>query len=161
MFSIVIGIQLIACIQSYRSIVPRIINHALGASPSCCYQQICYMNRRITPRRRRQLSNIKHIERKSSSIKSSLSDTINDDIEISNQELDNATNYASIIDTLSGITDPYDGDNIVEGGLVTNIVIKDNRSVSFDLVNKENRNTFMEDIKNLCLLELSMLEWVS
>jgi len=69
--------------------------------------------------------------------------------------------YDDIIDKLSSITDPYDGDSIVAGGLVSNIIIIDGRSVSFDLINRNNRNTFIDDIKNLCLLELSMLEWVS
>ena len=95
---------------------------------------------------------------------SSSIDTINGGVESSNTQEVNRVEllYNEVMEILSGITDPYDGESIVEGGMVSNIIISDgSSSVSFDLLNRNNRNTFMEDIKNLCLLELSMLEWVS
>ena len=175
MLFVTISMQIFICIHSYQSTalyrsLSSYTNHHITlvtASSLTTDSSITTSWERERRRKKRRCLSSKVGRRGWSMIQSSSSssiDTINGGVESSNTQEVNREEllYNEVMEILSTITDPYDGESIVEGGMVSNIIISDgSSSVSFDLLNRNNRNTFMEDIKNLCLLELSMLEWVS
>lgn len=176
MLFVTISMQLFVCIHSYQSTalyrsLSSYTNHHITlvtASSLTTDSSITSSWERERRKKKRRCLSSKVGRRGWSMIQSSSSsssiDTINGGVESSNTQEVNREEllYNEVMEILSTITDPYDGESIVEGGMVSNIIISDgSSSVSFDLLNRNNRNTFMEDIKNLCLLELSMLEWVS
>ena len=174
MLFVTISMQLFVCIHSYQSTalyrsLSSYTNHHINLvteSSLTTDSSITTSWERERRKKKRRCLSSKVGRRGWAMIQSSSSsiDTINGGVESSNTQEVNRVEllYNEVMEILSTITDPYDGESIVEGGMVSNIIISDGRSsVSFDLLNRNNRNTFMEDIKNLCLLELSMLEWVS
>jgi len=174
MLFVTISMQLFVCIHSYQSTalyrsLSSYTNHHINLvteSSLTTDSSITTSWERERRKKKRRCLSSKVGRRGWAMIQSSSSsiDTINGGVESSNTQEVNRVEllYNEVMEILSTITDPYDGESIVEGGMVSNIIISDgSSSVSFDLLNRNNRNTFMEDIKNLCLLELSMLEWVS
>jgi len=174
MLFVTISMQLFVCIHSYQSTalyrsLSSYTNHHITLvteSSLTTDSSITTSWERERRKKKRRCLSSKVGRRGWAMIQSSSSsiDTINGGVESSNTQEVNRVEilYNEVMEILSTITDPYDGESIVEGGMVSNIIISDgSSSVSFDLLNRNNRNTFMEDIKNLCLLELSMLEWVS
>lgn len=62
---------------------------------------------------------------------------------------------------LSSIVDPGAGTDIVDAGLVKDITVSENGDVQVLLSPNAVDPSFVDEIRKLCMLQLSMLEWVN
>jgi len=65
-----------------------------------------------------------------------------------------------VVSALQNIIDPNSGTDIVEAGLVGEIFVQNN-NVEISLLIDKTSVSIADEIKKLCMLEMSMLEWVS
>jgi metal-sulfur cluster biosynthetic enzyme len=65
-----------------------------------------------------------------------------------------------VLSALKNIIDPNAGSDIIEAGMVGTVRVID-QDVLVDLLIDKSSAAFADEVKKLCILELSMLEWVS
>lgn len=77
---------------------------------------------------------------------------------------------ADIMEILGGIVDPVSADSIVAAGMVDNVQLRPSASdsgtetvdvkITLTIADDGAVSTFNDEVKNLCILQLSMLEWI-
>ncbi|KAJ1430408.1 P-loop containing nucleoside triphosphate hydrolase protein [Ochromonadaceae sp. CCMP2298] len=65
-----------------------------------------------------------------------------------------------VLSALKNIIDPNAGSDIIEAGMVGNVQVIE-QDVLVNLLIDKSSASFADEVKKLCILELSMLEWVS